>query len=278
MNAQVDIDDIDTAPTKFTTADVNDMLWRKFTDKGEHIVLFNVPDQVGTSGKRYCDAVAIGMWGSSGREIHGFEIKVSRGDWLRELRQVDKADPFIKQCDRWSLITADASIAKLAEIPASWGWATCTKNGIRWQRPATPNPSDHHTMPRLWAYALIRKAFERGPRSAEWQAALRQLEAQKQTEIKAGLEQRVRGAPEALVNLQARVDAFEKASGMKLEDWRLGDVGKLARRIHEISEDGYRGFRRTLQSQAEALQRLAKDTEAALSAVDSPALGGSDDL
>jgi hypothetical protein len=280
MSAQLDIEDsTESGKVKLTTKDVESMLWNKYTEKGEHILLFNVPDVVGLRQTRRCDAIAVGMWGSTGRLIQGFEIKASRSDWLREVKMVDKADPFIARCDRWWLVTADISIAQPAEIPESWGWMNATKTGLRIQRPAAKLPQDEVNMQRLWAYALIRKAFERGMAdSPEWHAALRKIEDQKQAEIKVATERRLIGAPDALAKLQARVDAFEKASGMKLEDWRLGDVGKLARTIHELSDDGYRGFKRTLQSQADALKRLADNTAAALAAVDSPALGESDDL
>ena len=104
------------------------------------------------------------MWGSSGRLIQGYEVKASRSDWLRELKQTEKSDPFTSRCDRWWLITGSQDIAKLEEIPACWGWMSATAHGLRVQKPAPdlgrerapdgsavgllPNPARHRGEPR----------------------------------------------------------------------------------------------------------------------------------
>jgi len=47
---------------------------------------------------RTADAIAMSVWPSRGLTLHGFEVKVVRGDWLRELRDPEKADEFFKYC------------------------------------------------------------------------------------------------------------------------------------------------------------------------------------
>jgi hypothetical protein len=263
----------------FTTSQVNQMLWNKYTEKGEYTLLFDVPNIVGVRQERRCDAVAIGMWQSTGRLIHGFEVKVSRSDWLREVKDVTKADHFIAQCDRWWLVAGDASIAKSEEIPDAWGWMTATKTGLRIQRPAKQLPQDEHQMKRLWAFALIRRAAERGDvNSTEFQAQLQKHKAELDRRAESELKRAISNAAPAYERLLEKVKTFEEASGMKLEDWRLGNVGKLARRLNAIAEDGYGGFTRTLITQLKSLERLAKETKDALEAVGDPALvAGADD-
>jgi len=261
-----------------TTADVNQMLWNRYTDKGEHVLLFNVPNIVGINSNRYCDAIAVGMWQSSGRLIQGFEIKASRSDWLRELKDVTKADPFIEQCDRWWLVTADASIAKPDEIPLSWGWMTATRSGLRIQKPAQHLPQNETMMKRLWAFALIRRAFERGGKdSPEFAAMKRELEQQKEREIKDAIARATARINPAYQELQDRVEKFERESGMKLDDWRLGNVGKLARAIHAASADGYAGYRKTIERQISSLSELQTKLTAARDAIESPGLELNDD-
>ncbi len=261
------------ATKPFTTEQVNQLLWNKYTEKGEYVFLFDVPNVVGLRQERRCDGVAIGMWESTGRLIHGFEVKVSRSDWLRELKDVSKADHFIDQCDRWWLVTGDASIAKLEEIPAAWGWMTATKTGLRIQRPATPLPQSETHIKRLWAFALIRRASERGDINApELQAILGKHRAEAERRAQETIAREISRSVPKLEALQKKVDAFEKASGMKLEDWRLGNVGKLARKLNAISEDGYRGFERTLKGQIESLESLTRCMREALSTLGDPAL------
>lgn len=257
----------------FTTPEVNQMLWNKYTEKGEYVLLFDVPNVVGVRQERRCDAVAIGMWGSTNRLIHGFEIKVSRSDWLREVKDVSKADPFIEQCDRWWLVTGDASIAKSEEIPEAWGWMTATRTGLRIQRPAKPLPQDEERIRRLWAFALIRRAAERGDvSSSEFQAALQKHRVELDRRAESELKRAIEGAAPAFERLKEKVQAFEDASGMKLEDWRLGNVGKLARKLHTISDDGYGSFTRTLRGQLGQLKVLTERIQEALDALSDPAL------
>lgn len=47
----------------------------------EWALFFEVANGVGFSKRRYADAVAMSLFPSRGLEIHGFEFKVSRGDW-----------------------------------------------------------------------------------------------------------------------------------------------------------------------------------------------------
>jgi hypothetical protein len=60
--------------------------------------------------------------GCRGLELVGFELKISRGDWLRERKQPWKADPIKQFCDRWYLVVSDLKIVKYAdELPVDWG-------------------------------------------------------------------------------------------------------------------------------------------------------------
>ena len=86
----------------------------------------HVPDAAGFSGSRTADAVAMNMWSSKGRELHGHEVKVSRADWLRELRQPDKAQAVAKYMDRWWLVVPDPAIVRDGELPDSWGMLVVT--------------------------------------------------------------------------------------------------------------------------------------------------------
>jgi hypothetical protein len=78
----------------------------------------------GYSRESRADAISMHLWPSApqGLELIGYELKVSRGDWLRELKQPNKADPIKQFCDRWYVVGADVSIVKYAdELPKGWG-------------------------------------------------------------------------------------------------------------------------------------------------------------
>ncbi len=275
--AELPLED-ETKSKPFTTGDVNQMLWNKFTEKGEHVFLFDVPNVVGLRQERRCDGVAIGMWESTGRLIQGFEVKVSRSDWLREVKDVTKADHFIEQCDRWWLVTGDISVAKPEEIPEAWGWMNATKTGLRIQRPARLLREKEPHIKRGWAFALIRRAAERGDINApEVQAILRKHREEQDRRAKEQIDRAIASSAPKLLALQKKVEELESVSGMKLEDWRLGNVGKLARKLNAISEDNYSSFTRLLQGQLKSLDRLSKETRECLEACGSPQLLEKDD-
>ncbi len=49
-----------------------------------------VRDRQGHDSKRSADAIAMSLYKSRGYEVHGFELKISRGDWLKELKRPEK--------------------------------------------------------------------------------------------------------------------------------------------------------------------------------------------
>lgn len=59
-------------------------LLRKKYAMPEYFLAEEVRDAAGFDGRRSVDALAMGMWAGRGLHITGFEIKASRGDWLKE--------------------------------------------------------------------------------------------------------------------------------------------------------------------------------------------------
>lgn len=68
-----------------------------------------------------CDAVHVGFTSTSGRVLRGHELKVSRADWLHELRRLDKASVWADACHEWWLVTPEAGIVHEGELPPGWG-------------------------------------------------------------------------------------------------------------------------------------------------------------
>lgn len=85
----------------------------------------------GTYAESTADAVIIGNWPSSGYEIAGFEVKVSRSDWLNELRDMGKSDKIKRFCHRWWLVVADKDMVKDGELPEGWGMKAVTNGYLK---------------------------------------------------------------------------------------------------------------------------------------------------
>ena len=82
---------------------------------------FEILDQSGFDGTRRMDAVAVGLWWSLNLRMHAFEIKTSRADLRRELRQPEKALEAARYCDTFSLVVPDTVKVTTEELPEGWG-------------------------------------------------------------------------------------------------------------------------------------------------------------
>lgn len=68
------------------------------------------------------DAVAVNCWPSKRLEVHGIEIKVTRSDWLRELRKPHKSKWGRSISDFWFLAAPSGVLDGLDELPDGWGY------------------------------------------------------------------------------------------------------------------------------------------------------------
>lgn len=66
------------------TAELEVLLRERYQGR-DWAFLLQVPDGTGMAKSRTADALAMGLWPSKGLNLHGFEVKASRSDWLAEL-------------------------------------------------------------------------------------------------------------------------------------------------------------------------------------------------
>lgn len=125
-------------PIKATERDVLDALRRRYTKKagnGERYVLAEHVRDTGAFARRTADLIVRDVWDSSRHALHGFEVKVSRSDWLTELRDPSKAETFKVHCDYWWLAVSDTSIVR-DDLPEGWGLIAMAGSTMRVKRPA----------------------------------------------------------------------------------------------------------------------------------------------
>lgn len=116
---------------KLTERDMLDLLHKRYSQRSyngavvapRYICAEHVRARAGFD-TRTADFIAVETWESSlrnGLTIHGAEVKTSRSDWLRELADPDKAAVSMAYASHCWLAAADASAAKLGELPDGWG-------------------------------------------------------------------------------------------------------------------------------------------------------------
>lgn len=111
----------------------------------------------GWAREQRSDAIAMHLWPSKGLELIGFELKVSRSDWLHEVKNPQKAQAIKQFCDRWYLVISDRMFIKDYELPKDWGLMFVEKGKIKVEKEAPKlkaTPID-----RLFLASLMRRAY-----------------------------------------------------------------------------------------------------------------------
>ena len=117
--------------SKAVNADAMRMLLRRKFPADQYAMLYGVRDAAGHQANRSADVIMVGLWPSRGCLIEGMELKISRGDWLRELKRPEKAEAFVPYCDRWWVIAADSDVVRTEELPKTWGLMVAGGRGLR---------------------------------------------------------------------------------------------------------------------------------------------------
>jgi hypothetical protein len=222
-----------------------------------------VRNAAGFAANRTADAMALGLWPSRGLALHGFELKIGRSDWLRELANPAKAEGISEFCDLFWLVVPNLDVARLQEVPEPWGLIVATKKGdkLRTERPATK--LDARPLDRSFIAALLRRGYEAQPKRRALEAAF----AHGEKVGSADHNNKVHLVESDLTSLRETVKRFEEASGVSVyREWRVGQIGEAVRCIIESGEagavHGARGQLMRLQSTAEGIvQDLNKRLE-----------------
>jgi hypothetical protein len=227
--------------------------------------LTEVADGTGAGATRHADAVALQCWPSRGLGLDGFELKASRGDLVRELRDEKKAKAIQRYCRRWWLVLADEGLMDGLEVPTTWGvlflpkFPAKTKLVVGRQAPQlTPEP-----WPTDFQAALVRHAFEQRPEKAEAEARHAADWATAQEVAKELLGKDLERAKFELEDLQRRVAIFDRASGGHLKHASV----EWAEALGRAARVGMAGGERELK----AMQRVARELRKAADDVDEAA-------
>lgn len=242
--------------------DLLDRLRRRYPAP-QYALFAEVGDE--TSGRsRSADAIAMGLWRSRGIELQGFEIKVDRRDWVRELKNPEKAEPIARFCDRWWIVVSDPEIVKEGELPVSWGLIAPRANDL--VAVVEAPKLDAVPMTRAFLAALMRAAHKVSPNEKAVADARR-------AGIEIGRErERTRFGGDAemrreLESLRRSVAAFETTSGVKIDDWNGKHIGEAVAAILDL---GVAHRERELQWAADNLEHAAKTTRELLKVIAVP--------
>ncbi len=215
-------------------------------------------EEVGDAGSRsnvYADGVAINMWASRGYAISGFEVKASRSDWLRELKQPAKAEPIITRCDHFYLVAPD-EVYQADEVPVSWGILSFKDGKLREKRKAPVLDAKPVTK------AFVAQMFRRG-HTNEQQDIRKHVDkalADERASIARRIEEAVKGRTHFLEEKAKKWEAVEKAVG---RSWL--DSEAVISAVRAVEESGVAGTWSSLQQLADSLHHASERVAKAVS-------------
>lgn len=188
-----------TAPV--TAADIRAAIRRTYPDN-EYALGWEVAAATGHNARRHLDCVCMSLWPSRGLTLHGLEIKVSRADWRRELKEPAKAEELARYLDLFSIV-APAGVVPVDEVPTAWGLIELKGDKLVTRKNATQTPAS--APDRAFLAAMMRAAAR--PMDKDSLASLLN---------KARLEQQ----EENRANLERAVKAARDEVGYEVREWR----------------------------------------------------------
>jgi hypothetical protein len=214
------------------------VLRNKFPEN-ECVLICEVFDASGFSRSRSLDYMLVNLWQSRGLSVTGIEEKSNRSDWLRELKNPQKQENHFKYCDYFYLLTDKEGVAKLEEIPETWGWYHINdKSILKTMKQAPKLPSQ--PVERSLLCAMLRRAADKT--GFTHKDVIEERVAEK---IKAGL-----SGHNAMLERKAaehdellrKIKLFENETGLDIQynwDDRLKNIGMTVNMILEKGLIGY---------------------------------------
>lgn len=238
-------------------SDANDLraALRERFPSAEYALFFEVRNGTGFQRTtRSADALAMSLWPSRGLELHGFEIKVDRRDWMRELKDPAKAEEIVRFCHRWWLVVPDASLVQDGELPPTWGLLAMKAGKLKVVKEA-PALTPQQVTP-LFLASVLRSA-QAMPEQAISQRVESEVMRRVDVEIKYANERAARAekqAEERVAALQERIASFEATSGLRIDGYH---GPKIAEAVRFVREGGLAKVKADAQKALAELQRVA---------------------
>lgn len=245
-----------------TAASLTQML-RERHSGGEWVFVEQVPDGTGMNKCRTADAIAMGVWAKTEFMLHGFEVKVSRSDWQKELNDLQKSRPFEQVCHYWWIV-APKGVVNADEVPANWGWL--------WPGQSRLNVGSRPILNESAAlnYNFFAGLLRRVVRSVESIDESR-ITAAERSGYARGLADGKRISERSLKpsddsELRRTIEVFESASGVKIGNrWdagRIGDAVKIVMSMPKPKAIDHR-FETTMNSLSLLVDLLKERSEQA---------------
>lgn len=216
---------------------------------------------------RTADALAMSLYPSRGIHLHGFEIKASKSDWTRELKNPEKAEEIARYCNFW-WIAAMEHVVPLGDLPVNWGLLELTKGKLVVVKQPVFREADPLTT------AMLASMFRNVSTSTIPAARVKQ---DIDIAVKEAMERQRSSDKYQIEDLRKQVEKyreFERLSRVRVDQWNLGDVSKAVRLIRsgDLNLDRYQEelsrIQRVLRSLGDDVARALDDLPGTMESIE----------
>lgn len=226
---------------------------------GEFVIMAEVSDKAGFGRSNSADYIVVGLWPSRGLPVIGIELKSFRGDWLKEIKNPAKAENIYQYCDNFYLLTTDESIAKIEEIPITWGWLSIKGEKIKVIKEApllTPKG-----LSKSFVACMLKRASDKSSYVHKNSIQDKINEAQ---QLGTDLANRDRdNENHKLAQMAKDVKEFEDTAGIKFASWSMS--AKLLGQTYKfIESQGVKGIENNLKRFKDGAEKIIQIIESVL--------------
>src|SRR3990172_4724202 len=224
-----------TKPPSMSASDVIAKLEAGIFKAPAHAILREVRNGTGYAGTtRTADALVVSLWPSRGVWFAGVEIKVSRGDWLRELKDPEKSTEIQRFCNYWWIATPPG-VAKIEELPETWGLIEVNaKCAVLKQAPKL----EAEPLSPIFVAAILRNRADRETELLNNARFETRQAVSKELGVDTGdiqiWQTRVKALEIDLEVERSCRQSFEKASGVAMHPWNGHDIGQAVKLTHSL--------------------------------------------
>jgi hypothetical protein len=248
---------------------------------GEYAFFTEVRDGAAHSATISIDAVTMSLWPSRGLAIEGWEVKVSRSDWRRELMNPAKAEAACKVVDKFWVVAPRGVVAE-GELPEAWGLLMVqrSREGLKLKLVKEAHwlgseRTRRQVVSRDFLVGLLRSCSGAipGGRLDPNVAAVEQARHDEKVRLTAAFRVQAQGYRDRAEQAEAAIREFERRAGVKLSSFagegaspeRVAAVAEALKaaltgdhRIRDVRKQ-MAGLARQLREQAAVLERLARE-------------------
>lgn len=226
-------------------------LKRRYTDP-EWALFTEVRNQTGFGHDvKAADALAMSLYPSRGIALHGFEVKASRSDWLKELRDPEKAAVIQAYCDRWWVVAGSSDIVEESELPKNWGLLVPSGTGLKVKKSAPKLKPKKLSM--SFIASILRSATRVGKED---------LHEEFSRGVKDGIARSKVSSDATIEELRRAIAKFEDASGVEIgQSWNATRIGEAVKAVMAGEHLVLAGRLKQIRSMAKRVMEATKEIE-----------------